>query len=78
PGYTLLNAGITTAIANKDKILFTLLLLGNNLTDEAYQDHLSRLKYTDVNVTTGRAGVFGRGRNWVIKVNIPLQFDTGK
>jgi len=78
PGYTLFNAGITTAIANKDKTLFTLLLLGNNLTDEAYQDHLSRLKYTDVNVATGRAGVFGRGRNWMIKVNIPLQFDTGK
>jgi iron complex outermembrane receptor protein len=77
PGYTLLNAGVSASISSKHKTLFTVAFLGNNLTDAAYQDHLSRLKYTDVNVVTGRRGVFNTGRNFVIKVNVPLQFDTG-
>lgn len=76
PGYILLNAGITANISNKDKTLFSVYLLGNNLSDVAYQNHLSRLKYTDVNPLTGRQGVFNMGRNFSIKVNIPLSFDT--
>lgn len=75
PGYTLLNAGITANINTKDKTLFTVYLLGNNLADVAYQNHLSRLKYTDVNPVTGRQGVFNMGRNFSIKLNIPLSFD---
>ena len=75
-GYTLLNAGITANVSNKDKTLFSIYLLGNNLGDVAYQNHLSRLKYTDVNSVTGRQGVFNMGRNFVFKVNIPLSFDT--
>ena len=74
PGYTLLNAGITTNIINRNKTLFTLYLLGNNLGDVAYQNHLSRLKYTALNQVTGRSGVFNMGRNFSIKVNIPLSF----
>jgi iron complex outermembrane receptor protein len=75
-GYTLLNAGITANINSKDKTLLTLYLLGNNLGDVAYQNHLSRLKYTDVNPLTGRQGVFNMGRNFSIKLNIPLSFTT--
>ncbi|MGZ3938127.1 MAG: TonB-dependent receptor [Flavisolibacter sp.] len=75
-GYTLLNAGITANINRKDKTLFSLYLLGNNLGDVAYQNHLSRLKYTDVNPLTGRQGVFNTGRNFSIKLNIPLAFTT--
>lgn len=74
--YTLLNAGITANVTSKDKTLFSIYLLGNNLTDVAYQNHLSRLKYTDVNPVTGRQGVFNMGRNFSIKLNIPLSFDT--
>lgn len=75
PGYTLLNAGITANILNKDKALFSIYLLGNNLSNVAYQNHLSRLKYTDVNPSTGRQGVFNMGRNFSIKLNIPLSFN---
>ena len=75
-GYTLLNAGITTNINRKDKTLFSIYFLGNNLSDEAYQNHLSRLKYTDINEVTGRQGVFNMGRNFSIKLNIPLSFST--
>ena len=74
--YTLMSAGISTNIVSKDKTLFSVYLLGSNLSDVAYQNHLSRLKYTDVNPLTGRQGVFNMGRNFSIKLNIPLSFDT--
>jgi len=44
----------------------------DNLTDVCYQDHLNRLKYADVNVLTGRRGVFNMGRNVVLKISIPI------
>ena len=75
-GYTLLNAGVTGNIRRGAKTLFSVYLIGNNLTDVAYQNHLSRLKYTDVNQVTGRQGVFNSGRNLVLKVNVPLSFAT--
>ena len=76
PGYSLLNAGAGTDIQNKKgKTLLSVHLAVNNITDVAYQNHLSRLKYTPVNLVTGRSGVFNMGRNASIKVNIPLNFD---
>jgi iron complex outermembrane recepter protein len=78
PGYTLLNAGVTANFTRKTKTLFTIYIFGNNLTDEAYQNHLSRLKYTEMNSATGRQGVFNMGRNFVFKLNIPLNFDFDK
>ena len=74
PGYTLFNFGLGTDINNRDITLFSLHLALNNFTDVAYQNHLSRLKYTDVNNATGRQGVFNMGRNFSLKVNIPLGF----
>jgi iron complex outermembrane recepter protein len=73
-GYALLNAGASANIMNKDKKLFSIYLLANNITDVAYQSHLSRLKYTDVNPVTNRQGVFNVGRNFMVKVNVPLEF----
>ncbi|RYZ29132.1 MAG: TonB-dependent receptor, partial [Chitinophagaceae bacterium] len=50
PGYVLLNAGIGTDVVNKKGTSWASLHFSvNNITDKAYQDHLSRLKYTDVN-----------------------------
>lgn len=73
-GYSLLNAGFGGDFMNKGKTLFSIYLAANNLTDEDYQNHLSRLKYTAVNNATGRAGVFNMGRNFSVKLNIPLSF----
>jgi iron complex outermembrane recepter protein len=73
-GYTLLNAGIGTDISAKNKTLFTVNFSVNNIADVAYQNHLSRLKYTASNVVTGRMGVFNMGRNFSVKVNVPLTF----
>jgi len=75
PGYTLINIGAGAHITKKDKQLFSISLVAQNLTDIAYQSHLSRLKYTDENILTGRTGVFNMGRNYSLKINIPLQFD---
>ena len=74
PSYTLLNAGIGGDVMIKNKTAFSLHFSANNITDKAYQNHLSRLKYTDVNDVTGRPGVFNMGRNFSVRLNIPLEF----
>lgn len=73
--YTLINLGLGTQFTQKGKQLFSISLVAQNATDVAYQNHLSRLKYTSENVLTGRTGVFNMGRNFSLKVNVPLQFD---
>jgi iron complex outermembrane receptor protein len=66
--------GYSTNIMRKQKVLFQVSLIAQNLTDVAYQNHLNRLKYTAENMATGRMGVFNMGRNFSIKVNVPLVF----
>jgi len=73
-GYTLLNVGAGTDICAKEKTLFSLHLSALNLTNVAWQSHLSRLKYTAINNRTGREGVFNAGRNFSAKLSIPLNF----
>lgn len=74
--YWLLGAGIGVDWVGKKGVPFASIhLTGQNLTDVAYQNHLSRLKYTDENLLTGRRGVFNMGRSFGIKLNIPLGFD---
>jgi len=74
PSYWLINASVGTDITHKGKTLFSASVSGTNLTDVAYQNHLSRLKYTAVNNVTGRQGVFNVGRSFNVKVNVPLSF----
>ena len=79
PGYTLFNAGIGTDVINKNgKTLFVINFSANNIGDVAYQSHLSRLKYAQQNLATGRNGVFNMGRNFSLKVNVPLVFNLRK
>ena len=78
PGYSLFNIGFGGDIAAKGKTLFSLYFAANNLTDVAYQNHLSRLKYTAENAVTGRIGVYNMGRNFSVKLNIPLSFQLKK
>jgi iron complex outermembrane receptor protein len=35
---------------------------------------MSRLKYGDLNAVTGRNGVYEMGRNFVFKINVPIDF----
>ena len=76
-GYILYNAGLGADITNsKGKVLATINILGDNLTDVAYQSHLSRLKYFEPypNNKTGRYGIYNMGRNIIFKVIVPLNF----
>jgi len=70
PGYSLLNAGVGGEITRKGETLFRVYIGVNNLLDKAYQNHLSRLKYTEINNATGRQGVFNMGRNFSIKFDV--------
>lgn len=72
PGYSLLNAGVGTDIRKNDKTLFSVFIGANNITDVAYQNHLSRLKYAPENLVSGRMGVFNMGRNFSVKLNVPF------
>ncbi len=85
PGYVLFNAGIGSTIANKKgKKLFMISVMGNNLLDRAYQDHLSRLKYFvwqtgsgyRVPGPKGTYGIYNMGRNIQFKLVFPLSFDV--
>lgn len=58
----------------KGRRVACLSIMGTNLTNKAYQNHLSRLKYADINPLTGRQGVLNMGRNIVVKLTVPLEF----
>jgi len=77
PGYTLWNAGIGTGFTNKkNKTIFNIYIMVNNLFDIAYQDHLSRLKYFEPYPEDPRPnhGIYNMGRNISFKIDFPLDF----
>lgn len=81
PGYTLFNAGVGAGLSNKKgKTIFNLYIMGNNLFDIAYQDHLSRLKYFEFYPTDPRPyhGIYNMGRNISFKLDFPLDFNLKK
>lgn len=76
-GYQLFGAGVGTDILNKaGKPFLNISFLGNNLFDVAYQSGLNRLKYFEPypGNFTGHNGIYNMGRNFSIRVNIPLRF----
>lgn len=74
PGYTLFNMGAGVDFKNPKRTICSLYISAQNLTDVAYQSHLSRLKYVGYNYATGRAGIFNMGRNVSFKLVIPIDF----
>ncbi len=78
-GFTLFNAGVGADVLKRNgKTLFNINFGANNITNAAYQNHLSRLKYAAQNITTGRFGVYNMGRNFSIKINVPVSFTFKK
>ena len=73
PGYGLLSLSAGTDIQLHGKKLAELHVTADNLLNKAYQNHLSRLKYTDENVVTGRRGVYNMGRNITFKLVVPIE-----
>jgi iron complex outermembrane recepter protein len=81
PGYTLFNAGFGAGITNnKGKTVVNISVMGNNLFDVAYQNHLSRLKYFEQYSSSpnGHLGIYNMGRNIEFKLDFPLDFDLKK
>lgn len=71
--YHLINLGAgADVVSRKGNILFSLYFSANNLLNTAYQNHLSRIRYAPENMATGRFGVFNMGRNFSVKLVIPL------
>lgn len=73
PGYALLSLSAGTDVNIHHKKVAELYITADNLLNKAYQNHLSRLKYCDINNATGHQGVYNMGRNVVFKVIIPIQ-----
>ena len=70
-GYTLVNLGMGSGLKNKNgKNIFNFYILGNNIFDVAYQDHLSRLKYFEQYSASpnGKLGIYNMGRNISFKI----------
>lgn len=72
PSYTLLSVSAGTDLNIHHKKIAELYITADNLLNRAYQNHLSRLKYCDVNNATGRQGVYNMGRNVIFKVIVPI------
>ena len=66
PSYTLLNLTIGTDIRHRGRRIASVYLTGTNLTDRAYQSHLSRLKYAEA------PGICNPGRSFGIKLLVPV------
>lgn len=67
PSYTLLNASAGVDFHVKGRRVLSLHLTAHNILNRAYQSHLSRLK---------EAGIYDMGRNFGVKVLMPLAFST--
>ncbi len=75
PHYGLWNASLGFDwIGKKGQKVATFFLSGQNLLDKGYQDHLNRLKFAPENLATGRIGVFNLGRNFVLKLVVPMEW----
>ncbi len=73
-GYTLFHAGAGTDIFMGGTRRASLVATVNNLTDVAYQDHLSRFKYFPENSANGRRGVFNMGRSFNLRLLVPFEW----
>ena len=56
----------------KKKKIAEVYITADNLLNRAYQNHLSRLKYCDINPVTNRQGIYNMGCNVVFKVIVPI------
>ncbi|GHT21728.1 TonB-dependent receptor [Bacteroidia bacterium] len=69
PAYNLCNAGVTLELKlpaeAKNLLPLQINITANNLFNEVYYDHLSRYKIN---------GIYNTGRNFTIKINVPLQW----
>jgi iron complex outermembrane receptor protein len=68
----LLSFSAGTDVQWNGKEFAELYITADNVLNTAYQNHLNRLKYADMNIVTGRRGVYNMGRNVTFKLVVPL------
>jgi iron complex outermembrane receptor protein len=74
-GYFLFSAGAGADFTNREgRVLASINILGNNITDAGYQSHLSRLKYFEDHPgnLSGRNGIYNMRRNLSFKLTVPF------
>lgn len=76
PSYTLVNLSAGTDVIIGKRKVAEVFLTADNIFNRAYQNHLNRLKYADMNTQTNRRGVYDMGRNITIKLVIPIDIST--
>lgn len=72
PSYPLFSVSLSSDLKVGRRRVATLSIVCSNLFNKVYQSHLSRLKYLPYNETTGRMGVYNMGRNFCMKLLVPL------
>ena len=74
PAYTLFNAALGSDVMVRGHKAFSVYLSVDNIANTPYIDYMSRFKYYPVNTANGvnRVGVYNMGRNFSIKLLIPL------
>ena len=72
PSYTIFSLSLSSDIHVGGRHAATVTLLADNIFNRAYQNHLSRLKYGAINNRIGRMGVFNQGRNFGVKISVPI------
>ncbi|MEY2829501.1 MAG: hypothetical protein RIQ33_1359, partial [Bacteroidota bacterium] len=70
--YNIINAGFGADIYKKNNSVFSIFFTISNITNNSYQNHLSRLKYAPINYSTNRTGIYNMGRNYSLKIVIPI------
>ncbi len=71
--YDLLHLSIQTELAVLGVKAMRLSFSVNNILNTDYQNHLSRLKYADMNPLTSKVGVSAPGRTFVFKLSVPIE-----
>lgn len=72
PSYTLVSLSAGADLLWNGRKRATLVLNIDNLFDRAYQDHLSRLKYTAANPLNGHLGIYNHGRSFNLRLVVPF------
>ena len=72
PSYTLVSLSAGADLLWNGRKRATLVLNIDNLFDRAYQDHLSRLKYTAANPLNGHLGIYNPGRSFNLRLVVPF------
>ncbi len=72
PAYTLWSCSAGTDLHVGHRHVASIYLTLQNMFDRVYQNHLSRLKYLDYTSPSGRTGYANMGRNFSIRLVVPL------